>query len=64
MVRAGFALISKCLPNGSGADVEPLLESGLRVWTAGERAGDKVEDMVLERGREREDEPCEKRDRV
>ena len=53
MVRAGFVLISRCLPNGSEADAEPLLESGLRVLTAGERAGDMVGDMAGERGRER-----------
>ena len=48
MVRAGFVLISRCLPNGSEADAEPLLESGLRVLTRGERAGDMVGDMARE----------------
>jgi len=52
IVRAGFVLISRCLPNGSEADAEPLLESGLRVLTTGERAGDSVGDMT--RGGEEE----------
>ena len=52
MVRAGFALISRCLPYGSEADIEPLLSDGLRVgMTTGERAGDKVGDMTRERER-------------
>jgi len=53
MVRAGFVLISRCLPNGSEADAEPLLESGLRVLTTGEGAGDRVGDIARERERER-----------
>ena len=54
IVRAGFVLISRCFPNGSDADAEPLLESGLRVLTMGERAGDKVGDMAREGEREGE----------
>ena len=53
-VRAGFALMSRWLPYGSEADAEPLLMSGLRVGTMGERAGDRVGDMTRERERERE----------
>jgi len=54
MVRAGFALISRCLPYGSDADAEPLLRSVLRAETTGERPGDVVGDMT--RGRRREGE--------
>ena len=53
MVRAGFVLMSRCLPNGSEADAEPLLESGLRVLTTGVGAGDMVGDMAREGGRGR-----------
>ena len=48
MVRVGFVLMSRCLPYGSEADAEPLLRSGLRVGTMGERAGERVGDMTRE----------------
>lgn len=46
MVLVGFALISRCLPYGSGADTEPLRREGLRVGTMGEGAGDAVGDIA------------------
>ena len=59
MVLAGFVLISRCLPYGSDADIEPLLRVALRGWT-GERAGDSVGDMI----EVREDEPRKRREGI